>query len=136
MSKECLFCKITTNTIPAVKVYENDHVIAFMDIMPAKEGHTLIVPKQHSEGLLDASTQAITAVAAASIPIANAIKQAVNADGVRVLQLNGEAAGQTVFHYHMHIIPVNTGDGFVSHGRIQVPVEDLQKTAEKIKQLL
>lgn len=136
MSDDCLFCKIITGAIPAVKVYESDDVLAFMDIMPAREGHTLIIPKVHSESLLDATPAAIAAVAKASIPIASAVKQAVNADGIRVMQFNGAPAGQTVFHYHMHIIPVKTGDGFIPHGREQAKVEDLQATAARIKAAL
>jgi len=107
-----------------------------MDIMPARAGHTLIIPKAHSENLLDAQAGAIAAVATASIPIANAVKRATGADGVRVMQFNGAAAGQTVFHYHMHIIPVCEGDGFIPHGREQAAVEDLQSMAANIKQFL
>lgn len=136
MKEDCLFCKIVTGAIPSIKVYEDDTVIAFMDIMPVSAGHTLIVPKAHSDDLLDADPEAIAAVARASVPIANAVKQAAAADGVRVIQLNGADAGQTVFHYHMHIIPVKAGDGFVPHGREQAPVEDLQKMAAKITALL
>lgn len=136
MSDNCLFCKITTGDIPAVKVYETEDIIAFMDIMPARLGHTLIIPKQHSDSLLDASPEAIAAVARASVSIANAVKKAVQADGIRVMQFNGAAAGQTVFHYHMHIIPVVEGDGFIPHGREQAKVEDLQEIAEKIKAFL
>lgn len=136
MSDNCLFCKIAAGDIPAVVVYESEEVIAFMDIMPSREGHTLIVPKQHSESLLDASPDTIAAVAKASVPIANAVKQAVAADGIRVVQFNGAAAGQTVFHYHMHIIPVLEGDGFIPHGRAQAKVEDLQAVAEKIRSYL
>lgn len=136
MVDDCLFCKIITGDVPSVRIYENDNVIAFMDIMPVREGHCLIIPKEHSNDLLDASPEAIAAVASASVAIANAVKKATNADGIRVVQLNGAAAGQTVFHYHMHIIPTMEGDSFVPHGRGQQNVEELQKMAEKIKSYL
>ena len=132
MADDCLFCKIINGDIPAVTLYENNSVIAFMDIMPVAPGHCLIVPKQHFRNLLDANAEAIAAVGAASIPIANAVKQALAADGIRVMQFNEAAAGQTVFHYHLHIIPVQAGQGFTTHGRNKVDVSELQAVADKI----
>jgi len=136
VAENCLFCKIVAGEIPSVKIYENEDVIAFMDIMPVTAGHCLIVPKLHSESLLDAKADTIAAVAAASIPIANAVKQATKADGIKVAQFNGAAAGQTVYHYHMHIIPCFEGESVGSHGRDAMPLAELQKMADLIKEFL
>lgn len=133
MSENCLFCKIHAGEIPSIRVYEDDIVIAFMDIMPAAKGHCLIVPKAHSVNLLDADPEVIAHVAKVSIPLANAVKLAVNADGIRIAQFNGEAAGQTVFHYHMHIIPAFAGHSAELHGRDKASTDELLATANAIK---
>jgi len=132
MVEECLFCKIVANEIPCIKVYEDELVIAFMDIMPAAKGHCLIVPKAHSESLLDAEPAVIAHVAKVSIPVANAVKTATGADGIKIAQFNGAAAGQTVFHYHMHIIPAYNGTQSDFHGRKQLAPEELQPVAAAI----
>lgn len=102
---DCLFCKIIAGTIPCVKVHEDAHVIAFMDIMPQSEGHLLVVPKAHGAMLWDLEPEPATRAIAVAQRIAPAAKSALGADGVMLMQLNGAAAGQTVFHVHFHVIP-------------------------------
>lgn len=136
MSESCLFCKIVAGEIPAIKLYEDEKVICFMDIFPASEGHCLIVPKVHSEHLLDADPDTIAHVARISVPLANAVKAAVGADGIRVMQSSGKAAAQTVPHYHMHIIPAFEGKAVQQHGGAQADPETLLPIAENIRSLL
>lgn len=102
---DCLFCKIIDGQIPSLKVYEDDHVYAFMDIMPLTKGHTLLIPKTHCKDLFDMSEEVARNLYAAAPKVANAIKSAFNPVGMNTVNNNGAAAGQTVFHYHLHLIP-------------------------------
>ena len=103
--EDCIFCKIVKGEIPSFKVYEDDNVLAFEDINPVSEGHTLIIPKNHAENLFEISSQDLAAVQTASQKIAKAIKQALNPIGVVALQLNGRGVDQVVMHYHLHLVP-------------------------------
>lgn len=114
---DCIFCRIVAGDAPADRVHEDDLVLSFMDIAPVGDGHLLIVPKAHSENLLDTDPASLAAVMSASRRLAHALKQAMACDGIGVHQLNGSAAGQTVFHYHMHLIPRNHGEPIAFHGR-------------------
>ena len=113
----CIFCAIVAGTAPSERVYEDERVVAFMDIQPVGDGHLLIVPKPHFESLLEADEASLLAVMSASRRLALALARALAPDGIGVHQLNGAAAGQTVFHYHMHLIPRNHGDPIAFHGR-------------------
>jgi histidine triad (HIT) family protein len=108
---ECIFCKIITGQIPAAKVYEDDSVLAFMDIGPISDGHTLIVPKQHYQKVHECPPEVLADIWAKLGKIAGAVSLAMNSDGYNVLCNNGRAAGQLVDHLHFHIIPRMTGDG-------------------------
>jgi len=103
--EDCIFCKIVQGQIPSFKVYEDDNVLAFEDINPVSEGHTLVIPKNHAENLFEISSQDLAAVQAASQKVARAIKQALNPIGVAALQLNGRGVNQEVMHYHLHLVP-------------------------------
>jgi histidine triad (HIT) family protein len=116
-SPSCIFCRIVAGEAPCHRVHEDALVLCFLDIFPVSDGHLLIVPKAHSENLLDTEPAALAAVMSASRRLAHALKRAMACDGIGVHQLNGEAAGQTVFHYHMHLIPRNHGDPIAFHGR-------------------
>lgn len=105
MKNNCIFCAIAAGEIPSFKVYEDDIVLAFMDINPFTKGHVLVVPKEHSEGLLDTSDETLSAVISRVKKIAAHMKTALACDGFNILQNNGEAAGQTVKHLHFHIVP-------------------------------
>ncbi len=107
---DCLFCKIIAGEIPCFKLFENDETLAFMDINPANEGHTLVIPKEHSRDVHAVSDAAITATVTTAKKIAAAIDKTLNPDGLNLLQCNGPAAAQSVFHFHMHVLPRSEGD--------------------------
>ena len=129
----CIFCKIASGEAPAHKVYEDDQTLVFMDIFPVAEGHTLVIPKHHCENLYEAEEGDLRAVIAHSKRVAQAIRQALAPDGLGVFQLNGAAAGQTVFHYHMHLIPRNQGDRLQIHSRTPGDPAKLAAMAEKLR---
>ncbi|MED3572477.1 MULTISPECIES: HIT family protein [Cytobacillus] len=134
---DCIFCKIVNGDIPSSKVFENEHVMAFLDISQITKGHTLIIPKIHNENIYDLSPEAARNIFEVVPQIANAIKEQFNPIGMNVITNTGEQAGQTVFHYHMHLIPrYGSGDGFgavwKSHQSDYTP-SDLQEIADGIK---
>ncbi|WHZ04462.1 HIT family protein [Neobacillus sp. YX16] len=110
---DCIFCKIVNGEIPAAKVFENEHVMAFLDISQVTKGHTLVIPKVHKENLFEL-TPDIAKNLFESVPaIANALKEEYKPLGLNLVNNNGEQAGQTVYHFHMHLIPrYGQGDGF------------------------
>lgn len=134
--ENCIFCKIVRGEAPAIKVYEDDLTLSMMDIRPASEGHTLVISKEHFENLLDIDESALTAVTRVTRHIARAIRQALEPDGIRVNQFNGSAAGQTVFHYHMHVVPIREGRYTGAHGRGPGNLEEIQQVAKKIQTAL
>ncbi len=102
---DCIFCKIVARELPALIVDEDDHTIAFMDIAPATRGHALVIPRAHATDLLSVSGEDLGAVALAAQRLAGRAKQQLGADGVNLLNSCGRAAWQTVFHFHVHVIP-------------------------------
>ena len=108
---DCIFCQIVAGTIPSHKVYEDDATLAFLDIHPAAPGHTLVIPRVHAAGLADMPADALAATGRATQTVARILHNYLQADGVNIVQSNGSAAGQEVFHYHVHVIPRRTGDG-------------------------
>jgi histidine triad (HIT) family protein len=107
---DCLFCKIVAGEIPATRVREDERTIAFMDINPATRGHLLVVPREHSTDLLEVGSEDLAACAEAAKELAASIKRKLGADGVNLLNSCGRAAWQTVFHFHLHVIPRYAGD--------------------------
>ena len=110
-----IFAKILRGEIPSHKVYEDEHTLAFMDVMPQTDGHTLVIPKMPSRNLLDADPKALGALMASVQKVATAAKLAFEADGVLVQQFNEPAAGQTVFHLHFHVLPRREGVALRPH---------------------
>lgn len=108
---DCLFCKMVVGEIPVTKIYEDEDVLAFLDIGPISDGHTLVIPKQHFEKLHDCPMEFLGRVGSQLGKIAEAVTDAMNSDGYNVLCNNGRAAGQLVEHLHFHIISRKTGDG-------------------------
>ncbi len=104
-----IFGKILRGEIPAHKVYEDEHTLAFMDVMPQGEGHTLVIPKAPSRGLLDAEPETLAAVMRTVQVVGRAVKAAFGAEGLTLFQFNEPAGGQTVFHLHVHLIPRHEG---------------------------
>ncbi len=105
MKNNCIFCAIAAGEIPSFKVYEDDLVLAYLDINPFTRGHTLVIPKSHSEGLLDTDEKTLAETIARVKKVAAHLKAVLPCDGFNILQNNGEAAGQTVKHIHFHIVP-------------------------------
>ena len=131
-----IFAKILRGEIPSHRVYEDEAVIAFMDVMPQGPGHTLVVPKAPSRNLLDADPAVLAGVAQALPRFARAVKDAMDADGVRLVQYNEAPAGQTVFHLHFHLIPVYEGVELGRHGGGEADYDDLRAQAAAIAKAL
>ena len=128
-----IFAKILRGEAPVFKVYEDDHSLAFMDVMPQVDGHTLVIPKDNAEDLLDADPKLLGATIQTVQTVAEAVKQAFSAPGIMIAQLNGPAAGQTVFHLHFHIMPRFEGLEFKIHARDMEAPELLEAHAERIR---
>jgi histidine triad (HIT) family protein len=135
--KDCVFCKIIRKEVPASIVYEDSQILAFMDIRPVNEGHTLIIPKQHYVDIFDTPVETIGATHIVTKKIAFAVRKATEADGISIVQQNGKAAGQDIFHLHVHVIPRFEGKKMPRFEELElVEREALEKTAEKIRQTL
>ncbi|GIN37978.1 HIT family protein [Heyndrickxia oleronia] len=110
---DCIFCKIVNGEIPSAKIYEDEHVMAFIDISQVTKGHTLIIPKIHKENIFELTPEIASHLFEVVPKIANALKKEFNPIGMNLVNNNGEQAGQTVFHFHLHLIPrYGKGDGF------------------------
>ena len=108
---DCIFCKIVEGKLPSTRVDEDERTISFMDIAPATRGHALVIPREHSSDLLSVEEEDLRAVADASKRLAARAKERLGADGVNLLNACGAVAFQSVFHFHMHVIPRYEGDG-------------------------
>jgi histidine triad (HIT) family protein len=128
-----IFAKILRGEIPAHKIYEDEHTLAFMDVMPQVDGHCLVVPKKGSRNLLDADPAVLAHLMATTQKMARAAMKAFNADGVQIRQYNEEAAGQTVFHLHFHILPIKADVPIKSHANKIANQDVLAKQAQLIK---
>lgn len=131
-----IFAKILRGEMPAYSVYENDDCLAFMDVMPQADGHTLVLPKSAAENLFDLEENAAAKLINTVQHVARGVKAAFNPDGIRLMQFNGPAAGQTVFHIHMHIVPCYEGRTLATHARGMAPAEILEEHAAKIRNAL
>ena len=131
-----IFARILRGEIPSYKVYEDAGVIAFMDVMPQGPGHVLVVPKAGSRNLLDAEEETLTLLFPAVQKVARAVKKAFAADGVTIMQFNEPAAGQTVFHLHVHIVPRFAGVPLKPHSGKMEEKDVLAANAEKVRQAL
>jgi histidine triad (HIT) family protein len=131
-----IFAKIIAGQIPCEKLYEDQDVIAFMDIMPQADGHCLVVPKASSRNLLDADPKNFSALFHHVQRIANATKKAMQADGITIMQFNEPAAGQTVFHLHVHIMPRHEGIPLKPHTGQMGDMAAIKAHADKIRAAL
>ncbi|MGD9982137.1 MAG: HIT family protein [Hyphomonadaceae bacterium] len=129
-----LFAKILRGDVPAVKVFEDDEVLAFMDIYPQTRGHLLIVPKNvRARNFLELAPERVAPLMERVHRLAIATERALKPDGLTVVQFNGEPAGQTIFHLHFHIIPRYKGKALAGHGHSnQADIAELQKLASEI----
>lgn len=132
MKNNCVFCAIAAGEIPSFKVYEDELVLAYLDINPFSRGHTLVIPKEHSTGLLDTSDETLSALVSRVKKVAAHLKDALPCDGFNILQNNGEAAGQTVMHIHFHIVP-RYGKEDISFASHEGDMNELKALAEKIR---
>lgn len=111
MKKEdCVFCKIVNSDIPSNTIYENSEFKVIMDISPATKGHVLVLPKEHFKDIYDIDAETAGKLFQLAAVVARALKEVLHCDGLNIIQNNGEIAGQTVFHFHMHLIPRYEGD--------------------------
>jgi histidine triad (HIT) family protein len=128
----CIFCAIVAGKAPAFRVAEDEHALAFMDLFPVADGHTLVIPKDHAENVFEMEDGPMRAVATLARRVARAIRAEIAPDGLAVFQANGEAAGQTVWHYHQHLLPRRRGEPMSFHGRGKADDARLSAIAAKL----
>jgi histidine triad (HIT) family protein len=128
-----VFAKVLRGEIPCHKIYEDEDTLAFLDIMPRSEGHALVITKEKAHDLFDISPQALAKLMAVVQKLASKIKDAMGAEGVLIQQFNGAAAGQTVFHLHVHIVPRKEGEALKPHAGKMEDQAKLTATAEKVR---
>ena len=134
MTDRCIFCDIVAGKLPAFRLYEDDLFIAILDRFPVNPGHTLIIPKFHAEDIFGLCEKEAPQIMPLAMKVAAKIKEVLKPDGFNILQNNGKAAGQEVFHYHLHIIPRFGGDGIKIHPRSKdVGVDELEEVAARLK---
>lgn len=131
-----VFAKILRGEIPAFKVYEDEHTLAFMDAMPQSDGHTLVIPKTNARNFFDIDPQSLAHLIQVTQRVAKAVRVAFKPDGMRIMQFNEPAAGQTVFHLHFHIMPCYEGREFRGHAREMADKAVLAEHAERIKRAM
>ena len=131
-----IFARILRGELPAHRVFEDDHSLAFMDIMPQAEGHTLVIPKCPAVDLFDVPPDHLSRTIETTQRVARAVQRAFAAEGVMIAQLSGAAAGQTVFHLHFHILPRHAGIDFRMHARDMAAPEVLADHANRVRQAL
>ncbi|MBC7802679.1 MAG: HIT family protein [Candidatus Parcubacteria bacterium] len=131
---DCVFCKIVAGQIPSTRVHEDEHTLAFMDIGQVNPGHVLVTVKKHAASIFALDDTQAAAVARTSAQIARAVEAAFKPEGLSVYQANGKAAGQTVFHYHVHLLPRHAGDGMELTWPVKNPPRDkLEEYASRIR---
>lgn len=136
MAEDCIFCKIVEGELPSYKIYEDDLALAFLDINPIHDGHTLVISKKHYPDFLHMPKEDFCDFTAALQKVAKAVKQATKADGLNIGINIGQAAGQLVFHAHYHIIPRFEGDGLKAWARTSEEKPEFEQTAQNIRDAL
>lgn len=134
MNKEdCLFCNIISGAIPSYKIFENEYTFAFLDINPINKGHTLVIPKNHAENIMTIRKEDFSEVMETVRMLTPLIQRAVEADGINIVINNGPAAGQIIFHSHVHIIPRFENDGHKNWSVSEEAKKAVSDTVELIK---
>ena len=131
-----IFARILRGEIPAHKVYEDEHTLAFMDVMPQADGHTLVIPKAEAENLFEVPPEALTATILTTQRVARAVQKAFDAPGILIAQLNGAPAGQSVFHIHFHVVPRHEGFDLRLHARDMADHAVLAEHAARVRAAL
>jgi histidine triad (HIT) family protein len=134
---DCIFCKIARGEIPCARLYEDEHVLSFLDINPINPGHALVITKKHYPTIFEVPVEELKVCIETSQRVARAIHGAIGASGLNLLQNNFRSAGQLIEHVHFHLIPRHTNDGFLTSwpGK-PYPSDVLDQTLQKIKALL
>lgn len=137
VQENCIFCKIVAGKLPSSKVYEDDKVLAFMNLQQVNPGHTLVVPKEHHRNIFDIHEDTAADISRVAVRLARAIQAAFHPDGMNALQNSEPAAMQSVFHYHLHLIPRYHGDNLLAFAHAPAATPDvLNANAAKIKAAL
>lgn len=135
--KDCLFCKIANGEIPSATIYENSEFRVILDISPASKGHALIIPKEHFTDIFDIDAVTAGKLFSLATEVARAMKRVLKCDGMNIVQNNGAIAGQTVFHFHLHLIPRYNGDdvniGWPQH---EADMEENSRLAKEIRKMI
>lgn len=130
---DCIFCEIASKDAEAEVIFENENFVAFLDINPVNYGHTLVVPKKHFDNFLTIPTDDLSELTKITQYLAGAVKRALKADGFNIISNNGNSAGQSVFHFHYHIIPRYENDFHMRPRTIEYNSTEIEVYAEKIK---
>jgi histidine triad (HIT) family protein len=131
-----VFARILRGELPSVRVYEDSETVAFMDIMPSTEGHTLVIPREPAETIFDLSADGAAALLRTTQLVAKAVSKAMECPGLMLLQLNGTAAGQSIPHIHFHVLPRGEGLSLTVHGKKMVDPKSLEPIAARIRAAL
>lgn len=136
LDESCIFCKIVLKLAPSSKLYEDETVMAFLDIRPLNLGHSLVIPKNHFVDIFDIPEGDLAAVHKATKRLSPAIKNAANADGISIIQQNGKAAGQDIFHFHVHVVPRFFGQKMKSFSELEeIDRPILDELAQNIREI-
>jgi histidine triad (HIT) family protein len=135
---DCIFCAIALKRAPASVVYQDEATVAFLDIHPIARGHTLVIPREHCPTLFELSAIAGDVVMRTVVRVASALREELAPDGLNLLQSNGRVAGQTIFHFHFHLVPRWRNDGLFlpRHALAEAPRADLTELANALRQRL
>ena len=133
MIDDCIFCKINKGEIPSTTIYEDDDFKVMLDINPASKGHAVILPKNHAANIFELEDEDAEKIFKVARKCASAMKEVLHCDGINILQNNGEAAGQTVFHLHVHLIPRYNGDTVNITWKPLNPEENAAQMADAIR---
>lgn len=137
MKEDCIFCKIANGIIPSYTLYEDENFRVIFDLGPVSKGHALILPKEHYANIYELDEEIASKVFVLAKKMAIVMTEAFNCDGFNILQNNNEAGGQTVFHFHMHLVPRYEGDGALRFGEAGEAIEEqLKELEKKVKQIL
>ena len=131
--KDCIFCKIVSDEIPSLKIYEDNQTMAFLDIAKDVDGHILVIPKKHCKNILDVDDHTLVAVTQTVKKISKHLTEQCGYDGINLLNANEECAGQSVPHFHVHIIPRKNEDGINAWPNFEGATQDIGEVFEKIK---
>ena len=135
MKEDCIFCKIIKGDIPSFTIYEDELFKVILDRFPARPGHALIIPKMHYKDIFELPQEVAEALYPLAKEMAIKIREAVGAEGMNIVQNNGEVAGQSVYHFHLHLVPRNAGDGVTLNksSNSETTLEELEATLKCIQ---